>query len=202
MTTNTKNATESLLKHLEKYGDGAAVLNVFGIFKNEVITFQAINKLYKEKSVLIHPDKVRGNLKKRAVEAFNVLQAAREAASEFCRKRGRKEKTKMEDMIVSTNLSVLLNIEVQKTHIVKVANTSMDRVSSNFEDVEAKDDGPYIIYNMYREYREDLDNRSGSRWQLFDSDDDDVDDEIEATMFDIKTQDERIQAKKSKVEEG
>lgn len=49
------------VEHLEEYGYGHYVLNVFGIFgASTLYTFAEINKLYKQKSIIIQPDNIKG----------------------------------------------------------------------------------------------------------------------------------------------
>lgn len=55
-------------------------------------------------------------------------------------------------------------------------------------------------FDLYREYPNELNTRSGNRWQLCESDMDDVDDDIEEIIGDIRKQYGQREAKKREME--
>lgn len=50
----TKEANE-YISHLQKYGDGSSVLNVFDVFNTKPITLNELHKLYFEKATGVYP---------------------------------------------------------------------------------------------------------------------------------------------------
>lgn len=93
-------------------------MNVFGIFQAGGNSFRKINTMYKQRSILIYPYKVEPHLKKRTTEAFKVIHGARKVAWEYSVARGKIEKRKPDDVDFHPNLTLILNIEEYKVHIL------------------------------------------------------------------------------------
>lgn len=155
------------IEHIEKFGDGHAVLNDFGLLDSELHKLNEIKKIFREKSILVHPDKAAADIKKRADELYKIILAARDSASNYTNRRGSMEGTDPGEMFIRRGFTVLLNINEQKEHIEVLLREGVDRKYAMFEKRVDDQGTDTFDFEMYREDMASHKNRD--HWTLFDS---------------------------------